>query len=64
MVQEHQAMSHYEQSDWGWQPYSNKPVQVVSVQGNHGQMLYEPNVKILADQLKKSIQEYFNQPET
>uniref|UniRef100_UPI003B9AA380 thioesterase domain-containing protein n=1 Tax=Planktothrix agardhii TaxID=1160 RepID=UPI003B9AA380 len=64
VVQEHQAMSHYEQSDWGWQPYSNKPVQVVSVQGNHGQMLYEPNVKILADQLKKSIQEYFNQPET
>jgi hypothetical protein len=39
-------------------------VQVVSVQGNHGQMLYEPNVKILADQLKKSIQEHFNQPET
>jgi amino acid adenylation domain-containing protein len=64
VVQEHQAMSHYEQSDWGWQPYSNKPVQVVSVPGNHGQMLYEPNVKILADQLKKSIQEYFNQPET
>ncbi len=31
---------------------------------NHGQMLYEPNVKILADQLKKSIQEHFNQPET
>jgi amino acid adenylation domain-containing protein len=64
VVQEHQAMSHYEQSDWGWQPYSNKPVQVVSVPGNHGQMLYEPNVKILADQLKKSIQEHFNQPET
>jgi len=64
VVQEHQAMSHYEQSDWGWQPYSNKAVQVVSVPGNHGQMLYEPNVKILADQLKKSIQEHFNQPET
>jgi amino acid adenylation domain-containing protein len=64
VVQEHQAMSHYQQSDWGWQPYSNKPVQVISVPGNHGQMLYEPNVKILADQLKKSIQEYFNQPET
>ncbi len=64
VVQEHQAMSHYQQSDWGWQPYSNKPVQVVSVPGNHGQMLYEPNVKILADQLKKSIQEHFNQPET
>jgi amino acid adenylation domain-containing protein len=64
VVQEHQAMSHYEQSDWGWQPYSNKPVQLVSVPGNHGQMLYEPNVKILADQLKKSIQEHFNQPET
>ena len=64
VVQEHQAMSHYEQSDWGWQPYSNKPVQVVSVPGNHGQMLYEPNVKVLADQLKKSIQEHFNQPET
>ncbi|NCR39475.1 MAG: amino acid adenylation domain-containing protein [Microcystis aeruginosa W13-11] len=55
VVQEHQAMSHYEQSDWGWQPYSNKPVQVVSVPGNHGQMLYEPNVKILADQLRRSI---------
>ncbi|MFY7799940.1 MAG: alpha/beta fold hydrolase, partial [Dolichospermum sp.] len=64
VVQEHQAMSHYQQSDWGWQPYSNKPVQVISVPGNHGQMLYEPNVKILADQLKKSIQEHFNQPET
>ncbi|MFM7714129.1 MAG: alpha/beta fold hydrolase, partial [Microcystis sp.] len=63
VVQEHQAMSRYEQSDWGWQPYSNKPVQVVSVPGNHGQMLYEPNVKILANQLKKSIQEHFNQPE-
>jgi thioesterase domain-containing protein len=64
VVQEHQAMSHYEQSDWGWQPYSNKPVQVVSVPGNHGQMLYEPNVKILADQLKKFIQEHFSQLET
>ncbi len=64
VVQEHQAMSHYQQFDWGWQPYSNKPVQVISVPGNHGQMLYEPNVKILADQLKKSIQEHFNQPET
>ncbi|MBE8994142.1 non-ribosomal peptide synthetase [Microcystis aeruginosa] len=63
VVQEHQAMSRYEQSDWGWQPYSNKPVQVVLVPGNHGQMLYEPNVKILANQLKKSIQEHFNQPE-
>ncbi len=55
VVQEHQAMSHYEQSDWGWQPYSNKPVQVISVPGNHGRMLYEPNVKILADQLRRSI---------
>ena len=36
VVQEHQAMSHYQQSDWGWQPYSNKPVQVISVPGNHG----------------------------
>ncbi len=55
VVQEHQAMSHYEQTDWGWQAYSTKPVKVVSVPGNHGLMLYEPHVKILADQLRTLV---------
>ena len=55
VLQEHQAMSHYEQPDWGWQAHSTKPVKVVTVPGNHGLMLYEPHVKILADQLRTLV---------
>ncbi|MDJ0728707.1 MAG: amino acid adenylation domain-containing protein [Crocosphaera sp.] len=61
VVQEYQAMSYYDQPDWGWQAYSQKPVKVIWVPGNHGRMLYEPNAKILADYLKQSIQENFSQ---
>lgn len=51
VLQELQAFSDYNLPDWGWQPYTQKPVKVISVPGNHGQMLYEPNVKLLAAQL-------------
>ncbi|XWK88450.1 MAG: amino acid adenylation domain-containing protein [Phormidium sp.] len=51
VLQELQAISHYNLPDWGWQSYSQKPVKVISIPGNHGRMLYEPNVKILATQL-------------
>ncbi|MEH2239775.1 non-ribosomal peptide synthetase [Nostoc sp.] len=52
VVQELQAFSDYDLPDWGWQAYTQKPVKVISVPGNHGQMLYEPNVKLLATQLQ------------
>jgi len=55
VVQEHLATSHYHLPDWGWQNYSNQTVKVMKVSGNHGRMLYEPNVKILANQLRESI---------
>ncbi|MBE8998684.1 amino acid adenylation domain-containing protein [Nostoc sp. LEGE 12447] len=51
VLQELQAFSDYDLPDWGWQTYTQKPVKVISVPGNHGQMLYEPNVKLLAAQL-------------
>ncbi|KYC42718.1 non-ribosomal peptide synthetase [Scytonema hofmannii PCC 7110] len=52
LLQELQAISDYDLPDWGWQAYTQKPVKVISVPGNHGQMLYEPNVKILARKLQ------------
>ncbi len=52
VLQELQAFSDYNLPDWGWQTYTQKPVKVISVPGNHGQMLYEPNVKLLATQLQ------------
>lgn len=55
VVQEYQGVSDYHLPDWGWQAYSNQPVKVMTVPGNHGRMLYEPNVKILATQLRESI---------
>ncbi|UKO96129.1 non-ribosomal peptide synthetase [Nostoc sp. UHCC 0870] len=51
LLQELQAMSHHDLPDWGWQSYTKNPVKVISIPGNHGRMLYEPNVKILATQL-------------
>ncbi|MEH2366281.1 amino acid adenylation domain-containing protein, partial [Nostoc sp.] len=52
VVQELQAISRYDVPDWGWQTYTQKPVRVISVPGNHGQMLYGSNAKILAAQLQ------------
>uniref|UniRef100_A0A2P1CZG6 AptD n=2 Tax=unclassified Phormidium TaxID=2609805 RepID=A0A2P1CZG6_9CYAN len=52
VLQELQAISHYNLPDWGWQAYTQNPVKVISIPGNHGRMLYEPNVKILATQLQ------------
>jgi thioesterase domain-containing protein len=52
VLQEIRAISNYDLPDWGWQAYSKNPVKVISVPGNHGRMLYEPNVKILASQLR------------
>ncbi|WGV25102.1 amino acid adenylation domain-containing protein [Halotia branconii] len=52
VLQELQAISDYNLPDWGWQTYSQNPVKVISIPGNHGRMLYEPNVKILASQLR------------
>jgi thioesterase domain-containing protein len=51
LLQELQAMSNHDLPDWGWQSYTKNPVKVISIPGNHGRMLYEPNVKILATQL-------------
>jgi amino acid adenylation domain-containing protein len=52
VLQELQAISDYDLPDWGWQTYTQQPVKVISVSGNHGQMLYEPNVKLLATHLQ------------
>nr|QNL14925.1 AptD [Brasilonema sp. CT11] len=55
LLQELQAISDYDLPDWGWQAYTQKPVKVISVPGNHGRMLSEPNVKILARELLNTI---------
>jgi amino acid adenylation domain-containing protein len=55
LIQELQAISDYNLPDWGWQAYTQKPVKVISVPGNHGRMLYEPNIKILAAELQAAI---------
>jgi amino acid adenylation domain-containing protein len=57
VLQELQAFSDYDLPDWGWQIYTQKPVKVISVPGNHGRMLYEPNVKLLATQLQTALLE-------
>lgn len=51
VLQELQAISDYHLPDWGWQLHTRQPVQVIAIPGNHGQMLYEPNVKVLATHL-------------
>ncbi|MEA5601252.1 amino acid adenylation domain-containing protein [Nostoc sp. UHCC 0252] len=55
VLQELQAFSDCDLPDWGWQPYTQQPVRVIEVPGNHGRMLYEPNVKTLAKQLQLAI---------
>ncbi|MBW4672721.1 MAG: amino acid adenylation domain-containing protein [Desmonostoc geniculatum HA4340-LM1] len=55
VVQELQASSDYNLPDWGWQTFTQKSIKVISVPGNHGAMLYEPNVKILAAELQNLI---------
>ncbi|MFN6462895.1 MAG: amino acid adenylation domain-containing protein [Nostoc sp. DedVER02] len=57
VVRELQAFSDYDLPDWRWQTYAQKPVKVISIPGNHGRMLYEPNVKVLATQLQTVMQE-------
>ncbi|MEH2050452.1 amino acid adenylation domain-containing protein [Nostoc sp.] len=52
VLQELQGFSDYGLPDWGWQTYTKKPVKVIFVPGNHGLMVYEPNVKLLATQLQ------------
>ncbi|MDB9349996.1 amino acid adenylation domain-containing protein [Nodularia spumigena] len=52
VLQEIRAISNYDLPDWGWQAYTQNPVKVISVPGNHGRMLYEPNVKTLASHLR------------
>jgi amino acid adenylation domain-containing protein len=52
VLQELQAFSDYDLPDWGWQAYTQKPVKVISIPGNHGQMLYQPNVQLLATKLQ------------
>ncbi|MFM5981778.1 MAG: amino acid adenylation domain-containing protein [Sphaerospermopsis kisseleviana] len=52
VLQEIRAISNYDLPDWGWQAYTPNPVKVISVPGNHGRMLYEPNVKTLASHLR------------
>jgi thioesterase domain-containing protein/acyl carrier protein len=61
VLQEIQAFSDYDLLDWGWQTYTQKPVKVISVPGNHGGMLYEPNVKLLATQFQSVMLEKVEQ---
>ncbi|MEH2266226.1 non-ribosomal peptide synthetase [Nostoc sp.] len=55
VLQELQAFSDCNLPDWGWQAYAQQPIKVIEVPGNHGRMLYEPNVKILAEKLQLVI---------
>ncbi len=55
VLQEVYQMSDYKQPDWGWQTHTPDPVKVRWVPGNHGQMLYDPNVQILAAELQAQI---------
>ncbi|MEH2216410.1 MAG: amino acid adenylation domain-containing protein [Nostoc sp.] len=55
LLQELQAFSDCDLPDWGWQTYTQHAVRAIEVPGNHGRMLYEPNVKILARKLQLAI---------
>ena len=52
VLKEIRTISNYDLPDWGWQAYTQNPVKVISVPGNHGRMLYEPHVKTLASHLR------------
>jgi thioesterase domain-containing protein len=55
VLEEVKAFSRYDLPDWGWQSYTQQPVKTIEVPGNHGGMLHEPNVKILATQLQNFL---------
>ena len=42
---------------WGWERLSTKPVEVHEIPGSHTSMLTEPHVQVLADKLKKCLDE-------
>jgi len=39
-----------------WQPYTNKPVDVQLVSGNHETMFWEPQVQLLAKKINLSLE--------
>lgn len=42
---------------WGWNQLSSKPMEIVTVSGNHYTMLTKPHVQVLAEQLKNYLNE-------
>ena len=43
--------------DWGWGRLSTKPVEIIMVPGNHTTILTEPYVQVLADKLRKCLEQ-------
>ncbi|MGK7875162.1 MAG: hypothetical protein AB4426_18280 [Xenococcaceae cyanobacterium] len=42
---------------WGWGRFSKEPVDVHFLSGNHFTMMTEPNIQVLAEQLKACIEQ-------
>nr|UZC79429.1 KrmA [uncultured bacterium] len=55
LLEEHRASSHYDLPDWGWQAHTQGSVHVSWVPGNHGSILYEPHVQVLASDLQRRM---------
>jgi thioesterase domain-containing protein/phosphohistidine swiveling domain-containing protein/acyl carrier protein len=59
----HFTMESYEEflkePDMGWKRFSEKPVEIVEVPGNHVTMISEPHVRVLAEKLNESMEKAF-----
>jgi thioesterase domain-containing protein len=40
---------------WGWDKFSEKPIEIYNVPGNHLTMMTEPHVQVLAERLKSCL---------
>jgi thioesterase domain-containing protein len=43
---------------WGWDQFSEEPVEIHTVLGSHRTMMTEPYVRVLAERLKAYLNEF------
>jgi thioesterase domain-containing protein len=48
-----------QEADWGWSQYASGIVDIYVVPGNHHTMMSQPHVQVLAEKLKKCLDNEF-----
>ncbi|WP_172844394.1 non-ribosomal peptide synthetase [Tumebacillus algifaecis] len=52
------AMDQDNDATVGWERYTNHPMKVLQVPGNHYEMIKPPNVQVLADRIREAVDEF------